>query len=132
MSEATRFFSNLMHQVAMNINTAMPCKVLSYNKEKRTAKIQPLFMVKEVGREPEPLPPIDNVPVLFHRFEFIDLDDGEKTVTREFVPVLRSGDVVLAVFAQRALDNVMSGRIAYPGINRHHDLQDAIIVGVMF
>ncbi|WP_157930360.1 Gp138 family membrane-puncturing spike protein [Mycobacteroides abscessus] len=154
MSEATRFFNNLSYQVAMTINTAMPCKVISYNESKRTAKIQPLFMTKEVGREPEALPPIDGVPVLFQRYKInnlkpisISTDAGEhaqytgsgghehKSLTFkqsvEMIPDLRSGDVVLVVFSQRALDNVSSGKVAYPGINRHHDLQDAVIVGVI-
>lgn len=132
VSEATRFFNNLLHKMAMSINTSMPCKVVSYNKSKRTAKIQPLFMTKEVGHEPEELPPISDVPVLFQRFEFVDMDNGNNTVTRDFIPVLKKDDVVLVVFSQRALDNAMNGRISYPGIHRHHDLQDAVVVGVLY
>lgn len=154
MSEATRFFNNLSYQVAMTINTAMPCKVLAYNESKRTAKIQPLFMTKEVGQSPEALPPIDGVPVLFQRYKLnnnksisVTTDAGEHSQytgsgahahnaltfkeSVEMIPDLRSGDVVLVVFSQRALDNVMTGRVSYPGINRHHDIQDAVIVGVM-
>lgn len=130
MSEATTFFNRLIHRSLMSINTMMPCSVLTYDKANRLAKVQPLFMTKEYGFEPEALPPIEGVPVLFQRFEFIDMDQGNKTVVRDFTPVLNAGDIVMVGFAQRALDNVSSGKVAYPSINRSHDLQDAFVMGV--
>lgn len=42
----------------------MPAMILSYNETTCTAKIQPLFKVKEVGKEPVSLPAIEGVPVL--------------------------------------------------------------------
>lgn len=150
MSEATRFFNNLAHKVAMVINTAMPCKVLSFDESTSTAKIQPLFMVKEVGKAPEALSPIEGVPVLGMRYKIkspygasisglVGVHgpvDGSNSVIApkqeiEYVPFLKKGDIVYAVFAQRALDNVLGGKVAYPEINRHHDTQDAVIVGLM-
>ena len=130
VSEATKFFRNFIEGALLGINTAMPCEVISYNESDLTAKIQPLFMTKEVGREPEALPVLDNVPVLFQRFKFVDRDNGSHTVTQDFIPILKSGDIVLCVFVQRAMDNVMDGKVAYPSINRHHSLKDAVIVGV--
>lgn len=154
MSEATHFFNNLVHRVSMNINTSMPCKVISFDEATITAKVQPLFMTKEVGREPEALKPIEGVPVLFQRYKVKNLEPISVTTDAgehgqytgsgahmhniltfkesvEMIPDLRPDDVVMVVFSQRALDNVLSGQVAYPGINRHHDIQDAVIVGLM-
>ena len=121
---ALTFIEDQIQESLMNLNTAMPCKVLSYNQGARTAKIQPLYMSKEVGQQPEPLSPIEDVPVLFQRFQ---VNGG---TPQEYMPVLNAGDIVFVVFAQRALDNVLSGHIAYPEFHRHHSLRDAVITGV--
>jgi hypothetical protein len=124
MSNSVSFVKGMINESILNLHTAMPCKVLSYNESSMRAKIQPLFMMKEVGESPEPLAPIEDVPVLFQRYKV----DG---ITKTYTPVLNSGDVVLAVFCQRAMDDVLSGKVAYPSINRNHDIQDAVIVGVI-
>lgn len=131
MSNATKFFKNLIESALLGVNTCMPCKVLSYDETTRRAKIQPLFMTKTINGEPEPLPVLDNVPVLFQRFKYTDRDNGNHTVTQEMIPVLEKDDVVLVVFAQRALDKVLNGQMAYPEINRRHSLNDGVIVGVL-
>ncbi|MBA2878058.1 hypothetical protein HNR63_001112 [Anoxybacillus kamchatkensis] len=122
--EVIKFIKNQIAEAILNLNTAMPCKVLSYNESTRRAKIQPLFQMKEVGRNPENLPPIDDVPVLYYRLK---VNGNSQT----YIPDLKAGDVVLAVFCQRAIDDVLTGKIAYPDVSRHHDLHDAIIVGVI-
>ena len=67
MADSTMFFENFRTQMLLSINTAMPCKVLSYDEEKRQAKIQPLFMTKEIGRASEKMSVIEDVPVLWQR-----------------------------------------------------------------
>lgn len=124
MSNASRFFENMRQQILLSINTAMPCKVLAYDKGTRTAKIQPLFKVKEVGHAPEALAPVDGVPVCFQRYEV----DG---VTKTYFPVLEAGDTVLAVFGQRAIDDAVNGKLSFPGFSRTLDIQDAMIVGIL-
>lgn len=124
MSNASRFFSNLREQILLSINTSMPCKVLSYNKGNRTAKIQPLFKVKEVGQSPESLPSIEDVPVCFQKFEV----DG---ITKTYTPILGVGDIVLVVFGQRSIDDAIEGVLDFPGFSRVLDIQDAMIVGIL-
>jgi hypothetical protein len=154
MSNSINFFKGLITESIMNLHTAMPCKVLNYDESSRRAKIQPLFMMKEIGEEPEALKPIENVPVLYQRYKLnnnepisVETDTGEHsqyqgsgahnhnsltyTQSVEMVPDLRSGDVVLAVFCQRAIDGVLDGKIAYPDASRTHDVHDAVIVGVI-
>lgn len=124
MSNSLSFFKDLINESVLNIHTSMPCKVIGYNESTMRAKIQPLFMMKEIGRSPEVLPPINDVPVLFQKYKV-------NGVTETHIPVLSSGDVVLVVFSQRAIDDVLSGKVSYPDVNRHHDIHDAIVVGVI-
>lgn len=125
MSNSTEFFSNFKNQILLSINTCMPCKVLAYNEGSRTAKIQPLFMVKEVNRSPEKLSVLEDVPVLKQKYK---VNGG---ATEEYVPVLSVGDTVLAVFCQRAIDDALDGNIVFPGTSRLFDVHDAIIVGIL-
>lgn len=130
---------DLIKEHILNLHTAMPCKVLSFNENEKTAKIQPLFKYKERKQEPITRPPIEDVPVVFQRFKTVDtratseepLQYSDEEVVREFMPFLEQGDVVLAVFSQRALDDVLNGDIAFPSQKRHHSLNDAVIVGVI-
>jgi len=156
MSNASQFFAeNIKSQLLLSINTCMPCKVLSYNEGTRTAKIQPLFKTKEVGSEPSAQSVIEDVPVMFERIKInggkpilVTIPDGEHgghtggdgkhTHTKitfdeevENVPVLKSGDVALVVFAQRSIDEAIEGNLVYPGTSRLFSLHDAIIVGLL-
>ncbi|WP_274381443.1 Gp138 family membrane-puncturing spike protein [Paenibacillus mesophilus] len=106
----------------------MPCRVVSYDEERRRAVVQPLFMTKERGKPPAPLPLVQNVPVLSQRYRV----DGSPD-TYEYVPVYQPGDVVFVAFSERALDAALAapGQVVPPDSDRHHSLNDAVIVGVM-
>lgn len=168
MSNSSMFFENLKNQILLSINTCMPCKVISYNEEERLATIQPLFKMKEAGKEPQALSIIEDVPVLWQRMKVhkknffqVNIPEGEHThsggghsqytgsgvhshsggehehkkmkVTEDFIelhPVLKAGDTVLAVFAQRSIDEAMEGKLSYPGSARILSVHDAIIVGI--
>lgn len=125
MSNSTEFYANFKNQILLSINTCMPCKVISYNEGSRTAKIQPLFKVKEINRAPEKLSVLEDVPVLKQKYK---VNSG---AVQEYVPVLSAGDTVLAVFAQRAIDDAADGKLVYPGASRVFDVHDAIIVGIL-
>ena len=168
MANSAMFFENFRNQILLSINTSMPCKVISYDEDKRLATIQPLFKIKETGRDPEALSVIEDVPVLWQRmrvhkkdFFEVSIPEGEHThsggghaqytgsgvhshdggkhthekmkITEDFIdlhPVLKAGDTVLAVFAQRAIDEAQDGKLAYPGSARIMSVHDAIIVGI--
>jgi hypothetical protein len=50
----------------------------------------------------------------------------------EYVPDFKPGDVVLAVVADYEIRNGLAGSVAPPDSTRQHDLNDAIIVGILF
>lgn len=121
----------------------MPCKVLSYNEGSRTAKIQPLFMVKEMNRAPEKLSVVNDVPVMFERVKIknntaisVSIPNSDHTQITfnepvELEPSINVGDTVLVVFAQRSIDDAVEGNLVYPGASRLFDVHDAIIVGLL-
>lgn len=112
----------IIEEKLLNLHTAMPCKVLSYANGEAT--IQPLYL-KVSKHEEGPYPPIEGVPVLKQRFKV----NGGAPQTYE--AVYQKGDIVLVVFSERALDNVMTGKIAHPEFNRRHSINDAVIVGLI-
>ncbi|WP_419957209.1 Gp138 family membrane-puncturing spike protein [Psychrobacillus psychrotolerans] len=124
MSNAGLFFEEFKTALLTSVNTSMPCEVLAYNESTRTAKIQPLFKVKDKGYDPISLPPIESVPVLKQKYK---VNGGP---VQEYVPVLDRGDTVLVVFCQRAIDDAQNGQNVFPGISRMFSIQDAVIVGV--
>ncbi|WP_341320819.1 Gp138 family membrane-puncturing spike protein [Solibacillus sp. FSL H8-0523] len=124
MSNTSAFFEGYRSEILTSINTAMPCKVLSFDEATCTAKIQPLFKTKEFNKEPLALAPIEDVPVLYQRFKMHNTSE-----IIEFYPHLQAGDVVQVVFNQRAIDDAQNGSIVYPGA-RMFSVHDAVIVGV--
>lgn len=123
MSNSTNFFADFRLGILTSINTAMPAKILSYDESTCTAKIQPLFKVKEKGKEPQSLPAIEGVHALKQKYK---VNGGAE---QTFTPALNTGDVVLVVFSQRALDSAIDGNIVYPAKNRMFSIHDAVIVG---
>jgi hypothetical protein len=124
VSATTEFFANLQKRILTSINTAMPAKILSFDEVTCTAKIQPLFKVKEEGQEPKNLPAIEGVPALKQKYR---VNGG---TVQTYTPVYNVGDVVLVVFSQRALDSAKYGNTVYPGANRMFSIHDAVIVGL--
>lgn len=106
----------------LNLHTAMPCRVLSFSNGEAT--VQPLFL-KVTNGEQQQYNPIEGVPVLKQRYK---INGGAPQI---YESVYQPGDKVFVVFSERALDHVLSGNIADPEFNRHHDLNDAVIVGLI-
>jgi len=139
LNKGATFLKDLMKGYILNLHTSMPCKVLEFDANEMTAKIQPLYKYKERNQEPVTRSPVEGVPVLYQRFKTVDtratsedpLQYSDKEVIREFTPVLEQGDVVMVVFSERALDEVMGGSVAYPSSGRRHNLNDAVIIGLI-
>lgn len=88
------------------LHVAFPCDVISFDKVKRTATVQPRTMQS----------PLQNVRVLSQR---IQIDDDQSELQR---PFLVPGDVVYVVCSDQQLTNA--------GSTRMHDKNDAVVVGV--
>ncbi len=123
MSSLLKFMNALLEERIAEIHTCMPCRVLSFNEEKGTADVLPLYMRKYIDTPPQEYTPIMAVPVLRRKYKD---DNGVVRLEQVFY---EKGDIVVVSFAERALDNVISGKIADPKYSRKHDLKDAIIIG---
>ena len=125
MSSLLNLTNSLIEERIANLHTCMPCKVLSYNESSGTADVVPLFMRKYIDNPPQKYTPITSVPVLKRKYR-----DASGAISVEEV-IYEKGDIVVVIFAERAIDNVLSGNIADPKFNRKHDLKDAIIIGLL-
>lgn len=106
----------MIDRVLMEMNTAMPGYILSYDYEKNLAVVQPGLKRKFKGSDPELLPPISNVPVCFPRM-------GEAHIRFPVNP----GDEGQLVFQQRSIDEWIDlGGAAYPADSRKFHLSDAV------
>ena len=127
MTNSSEFHLQQFRGLLMSLNTAMPCEVLEYNPNTCRVKLQPKFEVKELGKNPKKLPPIENVPVLIQKFKMHSVS-GEVI---EMYPHLERGDIVQVVFNQRAIDDALrSGGTVRPGAKRLFSIHDAVVVGV--
>lgn len=119
MSEATKFFDGLLKEAFSEIHTCMLGKIQSFDGQKMVADVIPLAKRKLADGRIENMPLISQAPVMF------------LYANGFFVrPPLKPGDLVVVVFAERELDAVLlSGSSQAPSSNRHHGLEDAIILG---
>ena len=110
-----KVIQNMINENLYDLHTCMLCRVISFNESNRTATIIPIPQRKYKDGRIVNYPVISNVLTLRRK-------------TRPFIDILldvvfyESGDIVLVVFSERALDGVG---------DRKHDLTDAVILGVI-
>jgi len=141
MAKDTKFLDAFARQIKLSIHTMAPAKVVRYHEEKQKADIQLLFMTVYADGTKEPYGLLEDVPVMFQRFKLnkgqpfsIKINGVTQTAQIEqdlvYTPFLRAGDIVLVGFAERALDN-LTNKPFDPEFHRTHDVQDAVILGVL-
>lgn len=109
MSEIVKFISDMIEQRLTNLHTCMLGRIERFDHQNMTANVQPLAKRKFVGKEPQAMPLLINVPVSF-------LKAGAFFIR----PPYKKGDLVLVVFTEQSLDGVSSCR---------HSLDDGVVVG---
>lgn len=113
------FFDNLVGNMLGDINSCMLGKIESFDHKAMKAEVTPLGRFKGKDGEVEERPLLIEVPVSF-------------TKAGPFIirPPYKPGDIVLIVFADEDIDNIMlTGDISNPNSTRKHSLDDAIVVG---
>lgn len=109
---------NAIEQRMINVHTAIPAKVVSFNASENTISAQPLLKKRFRDGTSEFLPQIQNVPVCFPQ-------GGGGILTFP----LRADDPVLLVFSERSIDVWWEkGGIVDPLDNRKHNLSDAFAI----
>ena len=130
-----KFIDEQVESRLLNLHTAYIGKVLSYSDGKAT--VQPLGMVKQVGKAAQKQAIVSNVPVIQSAQNKI----GTKTITYEYgagtktetiltLSPLAAGDLVFCVCADRDITEAKRGRNVQPQIG-HHSQSDSVVVGIL-
>ncbi len=104
----------------IDVHTAMPGTVVTYNASSKTADIAPQFKRslrdEDEGRVSETIPNFPNVPVVFP-------GGGQFEISWQLNP----GDYVMVIFSERNIGEwQQSGRAVDPGDLRTHELSGAV------
>ena len=151
MAKDTKFIDLLEQRIKLSIHTTAPARVISYNESKRTADVELLFMSVDQDDNAEKYKVIEGVPVQGMRYKIPEsfkaaissliptegsIDGSNASVkidnAIEFTPFLKKDDVVVVSFAERALDNLNGIKTFDPEFHRTHDINDCIVLGVLF
>lgn len=118
VDELVDFVQNAIEGRLVDVHTAMPGEIYSYNAATQTAQVQPC--IKRVyiqDSKAVPLPIVSNVPVVFP-----SADAGTAILT---FPV-KKGDPCLLIFSERALEQwYQKGGVVDPQDTRKFALSDA-------
>lgn len=104
------YFEDLVESKLLQLHTAYLARVLSV--EEKTATVQPLTMIKQIGKDGKLQAPIPNTPIL------------------SCAGTLKKGNVVLCVCCERDITRAKNNEISIPTYRRH-SLSDSIIIGVL-
>ncbi|WP_223068476.1 Gp138 family membrane-puncturing spike protein [Paenibacillus caui] len=110
----------MIHHSLSQARVGIPCRVIRFDSAGCSADVQPL--IRTTKHDPAI---IHSVPVLGHRL----LQDGS-SIEAVYRPVLKNGDIVFVVCADRELKNARTGKVATADTDRQHSVNDAVIVGV--
>jgi hypothetical protein len=109
---------SIVDTVLIDLNVALPAKIVSYNKSKQYADVEIQLLQIMDDDSTLPFPVIPNVPVVWPRA------NGGKAFVH--LP-LKAGDDVTLVFSQRSLDNWKAqGGMTNPADIRKHHITDAV------
>lgn len=119
MDNAMEFMNGLSSNIIGGIHSCMLGKIDKFDGKKMKADIIPLVRDVDKAGEKEDIELLIEVPV--------SLVKAGPFVIR---PPYKEGDIVLVVFADNDIDNVLlSGDVSDPNSTREHSLDDAIVVG---
>jgi hypothetical protein len=107
----------MINDAVSDIHTSLPAKINKYDAEKMRAEIT-LISKQNLEGEMVEIPPVLEVPVGFMK--------AGKFIIR---PPFQKGDVVVVVFSEKAIDQLLiSGKSEEVKYTRMHSIDDAIIV----
>ena len=102
----------------LDVHTAMPATIVSYDAAKQKASVQPVLQKKYASGKVVTLPVITNVPVVMPR------------ANKAFISLpLKAGDHVLLIFSERSIDRwAQKGGVTDPNDPRKFSLSDAFAI----
>lgn len=137
-ARSKNFFDVYANYIFNTIRTFTPGIIVSYDKGKMVADVQPsILLIPDEGNTPVKMGMLQDVPVLNHRFEYLEdvgygTGDGhyhtEELKTRIMTPVFKPGDVVMLAICDRNIDNLQKG-LFVANSSKKFSMNDAVIVG---
>jgi len=113
------FFNKLSGNLLEGVNSCTIGRIEKFDTKKMKAEVMPLVKYKNKDGITEERPLLIEVPVSF-------LKAGPFIIR----PPYKQGDIVLVIFADNDIENVLlSGDVSEPNSTRKHSLDDAIVVG---
>jgi hypothetical protein len=124
------FVENLIEKRLMDLHCGYIGKVVWT--DGKTATVQPLGLVKEVGGAEKKQAVVSNVPVACkYKLEAKTIKDGNGNSQTVAVPTLiAKGDIVACLCADRDITAARRGSNELPPAG-HHSISDSIIVGIL-
>ena len=112
-----KIIQDIVDEKLANLHTCLICKITKVDLEQMVADVKPLNQKKFKGENPQELPLIQSVPIaLMHTKDFY------------IRPPYDVGDIVVVVFSERRIDEIMNfGKDEAKG-NRKHSMDDGIII----
>lgn len=137
-ARSKNFFDVYANYIFNTIRTFTPGIIVSYDKEKMVADVQPsILLIPDEGNTPVKMGMLQDVPVLNHRFEYLEevgIGQGishyheEELRTRIMTPVFKTGDVVMLAICDRNIDNLQKG-LFVANSSKKFSMNDAVIIG---
>lgn len=119
-------FDDIVENKLLDLNTAFIAKVIKVSGS--TADIQPLSMLKSRGTDAIKPSVLKGVPIIHSARYRITLPEEDTTLDYVSIKLLKSGDIVFCVCADRDISETKKGIMSVPQIG-HHSKSDAVIVG---
>jgi hypothetical protein len=119
MGEADKFLNDLFDTKLSELHTMLICRVVGTAGTKAT--VQPIGKRKGADGVIREYPQLVNLPVMSTRYG-----------TTNLTPTYQSGDMVVVVFSERAIDRVIdSTGTVDPGSYRKHNINDGVVIGLI-
>lgn len=137
-ARSKNFFDVYANYIFNTIRTFTPGIIISYDKGKMVADVQPsVLLIPDEGNTPVKMGMLQDVPVINHRFEYLEevgYETGlshyhqEELKTRIMTPVFKPGDVVMLAICDRNIDNLQKG-LFVANSSKKFSMNDAVIIG---
>lgn len=134
------YVDDMIESKLLNLHTTYLAKVISVNGN--SATVQPLQMIKQMGKAAQKHAPIPNVPissqckgrVVEKTLQYVSGISNHSpvysTINYLTFEKLKKGDIVVCCCGERDITQAKQGKISTPTIRRH-SLSDSVIMGVL-
>lgn len=117
-----------IEDILLGLHTAFVGKIIQT--DGKTASVQPMHLIKQIGEPEEKQPVIADIPILqtVKKFRTVKRTCGLETRGHiEFVDI-KAGDIAFCLCCERDLTGTIDGKFTLP--TERHSIKDAVVIGV--